>query len=581
MKGKKSLLLLSLTLLATFVWGAGNRQQAAQSARARPGDYSKPVSFSILAHFENAEPDGRWTDPVTRMLEEKFNITLEMITVSDADAHTRLATLLAADDLPDLFQIDDTLLSTLLSTKKIINVDPYLKDYAPYSMSDKKQAPMMAYYRGSAYSPDGGLYVWGMNKGSWDNGLEPNFGFYILWDAYKKAGYPKLDSFRDLPDALEKMVAACPTSISGEKTYGAGYWYGEGQWGEQLMYWVLDPVGVSTPVDGYGGTFIIDLANSTPVMYNNMTSINSPYWENMWFFNKLYQKGLLDPDIVTMKHDEYSARVKDGRYMFATTAWNTSPANMGFSNIPGNERMYISLPSFSHRTENRFTNNFRGERRYAISSKTKNPERIIEFLDYCSTYEFSLIASNGIEGKNWTRVNGRPTPTTEYLRSDRSDKVFMRATGTRIYRFNSGYADGAIDPVSGVPMDLYFFSDESMQARMNNTLKDFIAHYGKSSQREVYESQAAITTGYNLLSFGTPPDDIKSYIDDLSAYRLKNFLKVVMAKDDTDFVRQRDAFIAGMADYHPERIWQYYNDEAAKQTAQVSNLMNLIEDSNQ
>ena len=45
-------------------------------------------------------------------------------------------------------------------------------------------------------------------------GLEPNYGAYLRWDAYKAAGYPELNTLEDLLPALQKMQEAVPTVIA-------------------------------------------------------------------------------------------------------------------------------------------------------------------------------------------------------------------------------------------------------------------------------------------------------------------------------------------------------------------------------
>lgn len=80
---------------------------------------------------------------------------------------------------------------------------------------------MVTAERMPANSPDGNMYLWGMCKGSWDDGTVPTCGHYLRWDLYKEAGYPKLENYdEDLLDVLEQMVALEPETADGQKTYG-------------------------------------------------------------------------------------------------------------------------------------------------------------------------------------------------------------------------------------------------------------------------------------------------------------------------------------------------------------------------
>ncbi len=102
---------------------------------------------------------------------------------------------------------------------------------------------MVTAERMPANSPDGNMYLWGMCKGSWDDGTVPTCGHYLRWDLYKEAGYPKLENYdEDLLDVLEQMVALEPETADGQKTYGCGAWFGAGQgWGEWVFTFGLGP----------------------------------------------------------------------------------------------------------------------------------------------------------------------------------------------------------------------------------------------------------------------------------------------------------------------------------------------------
>lgn len=54
-------------------------------------------------------------------------------------------------------------------------------------MSDPAGQLMVAAERMPANSPDGNMYLWGMCKGSFDDGTVPTCGHYLRWDLYKEA----------------------------------------------------------------------------------------------------------------------------------------------------------------------------------------------------------------------------------------------------------------------------------------------------------------------------------------------------------------------------------------------------------
>lgn len=52
---------------------------------------------------------------------------------------------------------------------------------------------------------------------------------------------------------------------------------------------------------------------------------------------------------------------------------------------------------------------------WAISSEAKNPEEIFKFFDYLSTKEGQLLCQYGVEGENYTLVDGKPVLTEDTL----------------------------------------------------------------------------------------------------------------------------------------------------------------------
>jgi ABC-type glycerol-3-phosphate transport system substrate-binding protein len=580
---KKSLLaaLALLIILGVQIWAGGGRQSSSGDSRAPVADNrSKTVPVSVFAFIEGIEPDGRKTDPVSQFLEKKLNIELELTAVTEMDWPTQMAAMLAAGDLPDIFMLPagNTIqhYQSLMQARKLLAIDPYIRDNTPYTSNDKAAQVMIESYKRSSYSPDGQQYIWGMCKGSWDDGTMPTVGRFILWDAYKKAGYPPLNSQDDLVAALEKMVAAQPRSISGEKTYAASGWFGEnGEWGQWVVDYFNQWPSASVAVDSSGGILYISTVDSKPINMNQRTNPGSMFWQAMRFYNQLNQKGLLDPDVFTQTQEVYQNKLNDGRIMYNVPGWMAVTANVEYSKIPGETRYFISIPALGQ-AEYRYGDMYNGERQYVVKGDTKNPARCVALLDYLSSYEFSRLCWNGVEGMNWNMVNGKPVPTEAYLNVSRGIDLYRR-TGAQVYHHFQGYGNGTLDPAMGIAVDLYQFSPQAVAKKLNSTVKDFLAHYGnKATLNDVYQAETPVTKGANLLSFGQVPDDIQNDINGLSAYVTKNYAKVIMARNDVEFARLRDEMIAGMTAFNPDRIFRHFYDEASRQDADVQKLQTLM-----
>ena len=543
------------------------------------------VEIDIVAFVDANEPDGRRSDPTTKWLEDKLNIDIYLTHVTEADWPTQLSAMLADNDLPDIFLLSDATkqLPMLLDAGSVLDYSPYLEQYAPNTMQDPAGRMMLAGNSTSAWSPDGGIYLWGLCKGSWDDGTQPTCGHYIRWDLYAKAGYPKLENFdTDMLDVMQAMVDLEPETADGQKTYGIGSWFGNGQdWGEWFFIYGMAPQEGAGLQESTGLTLAIG-PDSLPINSNQLTDPDGYFWRAVKFMYEANKRGLLDPDSFTQQSDVYEENLKAGKYMFNYPGWMTGSANAEFNKTEGNEKMFISIPAVGVDTEARFGNMYRGERQYVINANTENPERCVALMDLVSTHEFSRIQYNGLPeiGLYAYDENGDPVPTDEFLTLDTSDNAVKTETGVTIYHHFMGYGNGTIDPYDGEVTDLKLYSKKAMAAKSNATLEDFIAYYGGDSWGDVYRKSTPVTNGSNYISLSSE-GDITSYVNEIKAYRGKNVFNCVAAKSAEEFEKLRDQMIKELQEnYHVDEVFQYFYDQASSQSEQIAELSALQEEIN-
>ena len=541
------------------------------------------VDLDIVAFVGSNEPDGLRSDPVTKWLEDKLNVNIYLTHVTEADWPTQLSAMLADNDLPDIFLLSDATkqLPMLLDAGSVLDYSPYLEQYAPNTMKDPAGRMMIAGNSTAAWSPDGGTYLWGLCKGSWDDGTQPTCGHYIRWDLYAKAGYPKLENFdTDMLDVMQAMVDLEPETADGQKTYGIGSWFGNGQdWGEWFFIYGMAPQEGASLQESTGLTLAINTADSTPINSNQLTDPDGYFWRAVKFMYEANKRGLLDPDSFTQQSDVYEENLKAGKYMFNYPGWMSGNANAEFNKVDGNEKMFISIPAVGVDQEDRFGNMYRGERQYVINANTANPERCVALMDLVSTHEFSRISYNGFEGEFYTVEDGMPVPTDEFLTTTIDDD-FVTKTGITLYHHFMGYGNGTLDPKDGEATDLKLYSKKAMAAKSNATLEDFINYYGAESWGDVYRSQTPTTTSMNFISLSSE-GDITSYVNEIKAYRGKNVFNCVAAKSDEEFEQLRDQMIKELQEnYHVDEVFQYFYDQAASQSDQIAELAALQDEIN-
>lgn len=542
--------------------------------------FDERVELDVVAFVGSDEPDGRRTDPTSLWLEESLNIDLYLTHVTEADWPTQLSAMLADNDLPDIFLLSDVTkqLPMLTDAGSVLDYRPYLADYAPNTAIDPAAQLMFAANSASAYSPDGGLYLWGLCKGSWDDGTQPTCGHYIRWDLYKEAGYPTLEVFdTDMLDVMEAMVALEPETADGQKTYGMGSWFGNGQgWGEWFFIYGLAPQLGASVEETTGMVMSVNKADSTISEVNQLTDPTSYWWRAVQFANRANQRGLLDPDSFTQQSDVYEENLKAGKYMFNYPGWMSGNANNEWNKTEGNTKMLISIPATGSDYEDRFGNMYRGERQYVINANTEQPERCVALLDLVSTHWFSRFQYDGAEGVLWNMVDGVPVPTEEYLTAEK-DAAYNLQYGRGVYHHFMGYGNGTKNPADGEVMDLSQYSKAAGEAKMNDTLADFISHFGQESWGDVYRAETPNPTPKSFLTLSAE-GDVVSYINELSAYRGKNIFNCVAAASDAEFEAMRDEMINEFINtYHVNEIFDYFYEQAQGQADSVAELAALAD----
>ena len=201
---------------------AGDSTESADSSDGETEGNSKYKDFITVDVFDSmANYQGIQSGWFAKIVKDKFNMELNIIAQNVAGGgDTLFQTRSAAGDLGDLIitGCGNGRLQNLVTAGLVIDMTDYLKDAENVHRYDS------AIETTSQLVEEDG--IWAIPSESSSNsptisseGLEPNYGAYLRWDAYKAAGYPELNTLEDLLPALQKMQEAVPTSDSGKQTY--------------------------------------------------------------------------------------------------------------------------------------------------------------------------------------------------------------------------------------------------------------------------------------------------------------------------------------------------------------------------
>lgn len=184
----------------------------------------------------------------------------------------------------------------------------------------------------------------------------------------------------------------------------------------------------------------------------------------------------------------------------------------------------------------------------AISSEAENPEEIVQFLDYLSTYEGQLLVNYGIEGVTYNMVDGYPVLTDEA-----KEKI---ATGDTDWQINEigAYFGG---------QGLYAFN--FMLTNINNMKNFGETRPGAASDDNVYQRAVDIATEYERELTLLPGLGANAYLttegmeDVKTSYELLNYnemlVQAIYANSDEDVVAIVESFrdqlkLAGIDEYY-------------------------------
>ena len=220
--------------------------------------------------------------------------------------------ILASGDLPDVMFIPEQSLDIMVQGGMLLNLDDYL-DQMPHVNSSEKIEKSLNFARKFKSAGTGGLYGIPCECGdtyvkySWINSTERN-ALRLRWDTYEEIGAPEIKDFDDLIDVMEQMQKARPTAEDGTPCFGTilnngsdssfwacmVLWYRwQGYFEHQLPY-LLE-------ADMYNGE------------YHSILDKDSLYYKGLKWYNKVYRRGLMDPD--SINNDRPTQKVKvDGGY---------------------------------------------------------------------------------------------------------------------------------------------------------------------------------------------------------------------------------------------------------------------------
>lgn len=396
MKRKSFATALTTVMLGGLVAaGCSSKPNEAPGAGDAKGSDSakKPITFTWLA-YDRPEGKVRQDWDIFKEIEAKTGVKVEFQVVSQEGLKEKKQIMIATNSVTDFIQVD-TLEGrehgpdkVFLNLKDYLNIAPNLKSF--YDKYPEAKAV--------ATGADGGIYTVPVIEGDAE-GKGFNFIWYSRKDIMDKYGLKApttIDEFYQFLKTLKEKQPDTYPLISNAIT------------GDTGLYTVF-----GRAFTGIQGFYNIDPATDKYAF----APYHKGFKDALVFLNKLYTEKLLDPEYSLLTQAQWEERILKGKSL-VTYFWKadleTITDKARKAGIPAYE--LDAIPQFAANgiKNYQFSRSVVGASGRAISAKVKDKERAVKFLDYLVGEEGSNYLSLGIEGKTYTKENGKPVYMKEF-----------------------------------------------------------------------------------------------------------------------------------------------------------------------
>ncbi|MDF2925372.1 MAG: hypothetical protein K0R57_4286 [Paenibacillaceae bacterium] len=504
---------------------------------------------------------------IAQEIAKKVGVKIEYVEADDS----KFSVLLAGGDLPDIIRAEPAKYGKqLIEGNLIIPMDNMLEQYGK---DIKNNVPILVNYSRENWSEGKKqLYFLSPQIQSEPSSIyKPlTIGPTIRWDLYKDIGAPEFNTPDELLDVLEQIVKKHPVTADGKKMYGVSMFQDWGLW----PYVV--PFSWHTMQTTNNSDLMARKLGET--QYRNiLTDEASTFWVAMDFYNKAYMRGLLDPDALTMKYNDYLAKATAGQIVIGPAMWAMGDFNTKFAN---EGKGYVVLPVGKSAWSGGVNPLGWTGKSYSISKSSKHPEKAMEFLNYLYSYEGARTLFSGVEGVHWDMADGKPKLKEEVLALKTAGGAAWSQTGINIDPNLMGLGSAVIDPKTNTPIDL-FATNEALANGITLLEQDFSKHYGGLHPGDVLAKRikegklidnntnvAGLTTEQIILEgkVGLPaiPEDLHRVEAQVKELAARYAARLILAGNDSQFATIKKEAIKAFTDAGVEKFTEFYVNDYAQ-----------------
>ena len=478
MRKLKSILLVVMAVLMALPVFAGGSKDTAKAAGTPDDPVTIDLWFGAAVTEAGMIPDD-WVG--YDIIREKLGIDLKltMLPSNESDQDVRIQAAGAANELPDLFMVRRPVLTNLVKQGLVAQVDDCFEKM-PVRTAQQYDASSIAHTTINGH-------VYGFAS---PGAIAKNEGLLVRKDWLDKLGL-------EIPTTLDEFIEVAraftfddPDGNGRDDTYGYGAF-----------------VETDATLKGYPGSRLWPIMGAFGVeglwSFDSETaglSIYKPeFYDFMVALKAMCDEGLIDPNWLSYKKDDFRAAWKQGRFgmMYEQNAAYAATANYApfDKNFPDGEWIVIDAIAGpeGHAAIGAYDMNYRI---YAVSQKAVDAgklDKICELLEWMSSDEGYYLLGWGQEGVNYVLdENGIP------VAGDLGDNAFTGSKGQVVTQLrNMVFYNGDVELASRYPTYVTEVSGKTMSAL--TTLREMQAKKWTS----------AVGSG----TMPTPNADVQRYYD--------------------------------------------------------------------
>ena len=529
------------------------------------------ISFGDSIGFQR-EPCYWWETELYAPILERANVAINY-NLLDGDKY---ALALASGELMDvMYTADSTKIREIIDSKLALDIAPLAEQYCPNLLLDE-YAQFVGLLKMLAGDGEK-LYFLPEHVGKElpGGGVELARGYYLRWDWYKELGCPEINSNDDFIDVMEKMVANHPTTEDGKKVYGGGF-------SDGLSNWYYHTVFTTIKCNPWTfQSYLYQQSSVTGELLNGYMDVpNSSFWTGMEFYNKMWNKGLLDPDSFTMTGDEVNTKMGAGQYAASLNYKNGNLYKAMRETDPNTLAGYVNIPS---KAQFVFADNPNPSGWYPsysvyIYSKSPNWEPALRMWNEVFDLDTQREVYCGAEGTYWNYVDGVPTLTDEAIAiysgqgAKANDTVGLGGAGPfQVLQTSEYHPDGYL-------LDL-FDSPEMRALGMTPLQQDVAKYYGvtvpaEAGYKYVLDGSTvdwSKTYGTELLAGAMTaiPTDIGRILEKCNDILYRSIADLVMAESTEEFEALRASVLEELTAADEASAWAWCSREFDKAIATI------------